>query len=487
MAYKKYSLYFVLVFLVFIQCYFNPFNIALDKLYVSSIGICMIVAWIIELLPMAITALVPLIIFPLLGIQTIQQVSISYADPIIFLFMGGFFLAIAIEKWNLHKRIALNILAVSGSNGNHILLGIMLSTFFISMWLSNSATSMMMFPIALSIIKIMEQNNAPKKIAPLATAIMLSIAYASNLGGLATIIGTPPNTAIVGYLKNEMQIEISFINWFAICFPIAIVLIILLYLLFTKVLFRNDIKPQAATTAYIKSELTLLGKMNVAEQRVTIVFIITALLWIVGSLLNSLTGLQLNDTIVALLAAFFLFLIPSGVPNKANEIDVMQEEQSNNNLLVWKDTVKMEWGILLMFGGGLALAKAMEKTGIMSSIGQGIAMQQHQHLFVVILIISTISVFLSEVMSNIAQVIVMAPIVSAIAVAMHIAPVYLCIPMALAASCAGMLPMGTPPNAIAFSSNKIKLFQMLKAGFLLNLISILVISIFSYLLLGYII
>ena len=403
--------------------------------------------------------------------------------------MGGFFLALAIEKWNLHQRIALNILKKTGGNGNQILLGFMISTFVISMWISNTATTMMMFPIALSVLKVMSRNYDKSTLGNFSTAILLSIAYASNIGGLSTIIGTPPNTAYVGFMADHMNINISFFQWFLFCFPLAVLILIALYLAFTKWLFPNDIKANAKTDSFISSKLLDLGPWTKAEKRVFIVFICTATLWMTKDLIVNLLSIPINDTIIAIIGAFALFCLPSGMkPNTNSEINVDEEENVNhfNNILNWKDTSKMAWGILLMFGGGLALAKAMENAGVMKMIGEGISNYAPDNRFLLIMLVATVSIFLSEVMSNIAQVIVMAPILASLAIALQIPPIILGIPMTLAASCAGMLPMGTPPNAIAYSSGLIPLKSMLRAGLVLNLFSIVIISLFSYFIMDFI-
>ncbi len=484
---KSYLISFLIFIALILHQLINPFQIELNALKVINVGLLMISLWILELMPMPVVALLPLIIFPLWKIDSLTETAKSYSDPIIFLFMGGFFLALAIEKWNLHQRIALNILKKSGSNGNQILLGFMLSTFLVSMWISNTATTMMMFPIALSIIKVMSHTYSEARLQNFSIALMLSIAYASNIGGLSTIIGTPPNTAYVGFMNDTMHSEISFLQWMIVCFPIAIIILLALYFVFTKFLFPNKIKHHLETESFIKTQLEKLGSWSSAEKRVFAVFIVTALLWITKDILVEITGLALNDTIIAIIAGIALFAIPAGMKNNDKiEILVSDEESPNSivNLLEWKDTKNMAWGILLLFGGGLALAKGLENAGVMKMIGDSISIYAPDNRFLLILLVATVSIFLSEVMSNIAQVIVMAPILTSVAIAMNIPPIVVGLPMTLAASCAGMLPMGTPPNAIVYASGKIPLKKMLKAGFVLNIISILVISVFCYFLTG---
>ncbi len=487
---NKYYLSTLGILLLLLLFYFiNPLNLEIKALKVIVVGLFMISLWILEWIPMPVVALIPLFVFPIWNIESLQDISKHYSDPIIFLFMGGFFLALAIEKWNLHQRIALNILKKTGGNGNQILLGFMISTFVISMWISNTATTMMMFPIALSVLKVMSKSYDKSTLGNFSTAILLSIAYASNIGGLSTIIGTPPNTAYVGFMADHMNINISFFQWFLFCFPLAVLILIALYLAFTKWLFPNDIKANAKTDSFISSKLLDLGPWTKAEKRVFIVFICTATLWMTKDLIVNLLSIPINDTIIAIMGAFALFCLPSGMkPNTNSEINVDEEENVNhfNNILNWKDTSKMAWGILLMFGGGLALAKAMENAGVMKMIGEGISNYAPDNRFLLIMLVATVSIFLSEVMSNIAQVIVMAPILASLAIALQIPPIILGIPMTLAASCAGMLPMGTPPNAIAYSSGLIPLKSMLRAGLVLNLFSIVIISLFSYFIMEFI-
>ena len=487
---NKYYLSTLGILLLLLLFYFiNPLNLEIKALKVIVVGLFMISLWILEWIPMPVVALIPLFVFPIWNIESLQDISKHYSDPIIFLFMGGFFLALAIEKWNLHQRIALNILKKTGGNGNQILLGFMISTFVISMWISNTATTMMMFPIALSVLKVMSRNYDKSTLGNFSTAILLSIAYASNIGGLSTIIGTPPNTAYVGFMADHMNINISFFQWFLFCFPLAVLILIALYLAFTKWLFPNDIKANAKTDSFISSKLLDLGPWTKAEKRVFIVFICTATLWMTKDLIVNLLSIPINDTIIAIIGAFALFCLPSGMkPNTNSETTIDEEENVNhfNNILNWKDTSKMAWGILLMFGGGLALAKAMENAGVMKMIGEGISNYAPDNRFLLIMLVATVSIFLSEVMSNIAQVIVMAPILASLAIALQIPPIILGIPMTLAASCAGMLPMGTPPNAIAYSSGLIPLKSMLRAGLVLNLFSIVIISLFSYFIIDFI-
>ena len=451
----------------------NPFGVPPAAAKVLAIAGLMITWWVTEALPMPVVALLPLILFPLLRISKLEETAAPYANPIIFLFLGGFMLGLAIEKWNLHKRIALNIVRITGTSGDRIVLGFILATGLLSMWLSNTATTMMMFPIALSVIHVMKENNKGEgNIRNFSLTIMLAIAYASNIGGIATIIGTPPNVAYVGYIQKKYNYDIDFVNWMLICTPLAILLLMALYWVMVKWLFPNRIKSDDGTKQLIGNEIQQLGPISLAEKRVLVIFVATALLWITRGIINNAQPwFKLDDTIIAVMCAVALFICPSG-----------SKDENNDSLLEWSDTSKMAWGILLLFGGGICLAGALEKAGLMEQLGHWLA-QFSGNGFILVLVVVTVSLFISEVMSNVAQVIVFAPVVSSLADALGMNPLLLGIPMTLAASCAGMMPMGTPPNAIVFASGHIKLRQMTKAGFVMNIVAVILITLFCWFLL----
>lgn len=467
--------------LVALLMYFvNPFNVDAESVKVLAIGGLMITWWVTEALPMPVVALLPLIFFPLLRINSMENTAAPYANPVIFLFMGGFMLGLAIEKWNLHRRIALNIVRLTGTSGDRIVLGFILATGLLSMWLSNTATTMMMFPIALSVIHVMKENHRGEgNIGNFSLAIMLSIAYASNIGGIATIVGTPPNVAYVNHIESKFGYSVGFVNWMMICTPLSIVLLASLYLVMVKWLFPNRIKSDHATKQLIGTELAKLGPMSKAEVRVLIIFMVTALLWIFRGFIK-LDFIRLDDTIIAVMCGVALFICPSGTTHPSDKLVAENENGDNSTaLLQWSDTSKMAWGILLLFGGGISLANAMEKAGLIQSLGQWLA-QFSGNGFILVFVITLISVFISEVMSNVAQVIVFAPVVTSLALALGMDPLLLGIPMTLGASCAGMLPMGTPPNAIVFASGHIRLRQMTKAGFVMNIVAVVLITLFSW-------
>ncbi len=461
----------LLLFLIFF--FGNPLALGFKAKLVLAIAVLMISWWILEAMPLAVVALIPIVLFPLLNISPIKEVTRSYSDSIIFLFMGGFFIGIAIQKWELHKRIALGIINLTGTNGDRIILGFIIATGFLSLWLSNTATTMMMFPIGMSVIQVMTEKSLPgTNVKNFSLVLMMSIAYASNFA-LGTIIGTPPNVAYVNYVHDKFNYTIGFTDWMIVFMPLTIVLLLMLYWVTTKWLYPNHIKHSIEGKTFIRSELKKLGPTSVPEKRVLFVFAATVLCWITKDIINSIqTVIVLDDTIIAMAGAISLFIIPSG------RKEVSREER----LLEWKDTTKMAWGILLLFGGGIALAKALEDAKLMDQLGHYIASYATGNVFLMILVVTTVSIFLSEVMSNVAQVIVMAPVISAVAVALHMDPLLLGIPMTLGASCASMLPMGTPPNAIVFASGYIKIKDMIRTGFVLNIICIILITIFCWLL-----
>ncbi len=452
----------------------NPFNVDNSAAKVLAVAALMITWWITEALPMPVVALLPLIFFPLLKISSIKEAAAPFANEVIFLFMGGFMLGLAIEKWNLHRRIALNIIRLTGTSGDKIVLGFILASGLLSMWLSNTATTMMMFPIAVSVIHVMQENHkGDGNMANFSLTIMLAIAYASNFGGIATIVGTPPNFAYIGHVREKLNYEIGFVDWMLLCMPIAILLLFALYWVSVKWLFPNKIKSDTATRQLIRTELDLLGPMSAAEKRVLAIFAGTAFVWIFRGLINEAQSLfKLDDTIIAVMCAVALFVCPVG----------KQEKEEGDALLEWGDTSKMAWGILLLFGGGISLAGALERAGLIQQLGGWLA-QFSGNGFMLVVAITVVTIFLSEVMSNVAQVIVFAPVVTSLALALNMNPLLLGIPMTLAASCASMLPMGTPPNAIVFASGHIKLKQMTKAGFVMNIVSIILIVLFSWFLL----
>jgi len=434
----------------------------------------MITWWITESAPMAVVALLPLIIFPGFGVLTMEKAVVPYANTSVFLFMGGFLIALALEKHNLHQRIALQLIKLSGTSGRGIIAGFSLATGLLSMWISNTATAMMMLPIAISVIQLLQQNdtiNDEKDKRNFALALMLTIGYMASIGGMATIIGTPPNTAFVGYVKDFYQHDITFGKWILIGLPVALLLGMTCYCLIVFVLFPIKLKKIEGSENIILQKLNLLGKPKTGEKLVMVVFSLTALAWILQLPINTLIGSEmLNDTNIAIAGGVAMFL----VPERWSEFKF---------LLHWEDTKKLPWGILLLFGGGICLAKGMGETGIIQFIGDSIAKTGSVSLIVLLLIIVTASVMLTEIMSNIALVTIFIPVVFGMANSFNINPILLGLPVTFAASSGYMLPISTPPNAIVFSSGHIRMKEMVKAGFWLDIASILIIVLLSWLLL----
>lgn len=458
-----------IVLFIFVQLA-NPFKVDQTAVNVLSVAALMITWWVTEALPMPVVALIPLVLLPLMQVSSLKEVASGYADSNIYLFMGGFMLGLAIEKWGLHKRIALGIVNLTGTSGNRIVLGFILATGFLSMWLSNTATTMMMFPIAASVIQVVKENHKGNaRLDYLALSIMLAIAYASNFGGIATVIGTPPNVAFRGIIEDKYGYTIQFFDWMIICAPIAFLLLISLYFVMTRMLYPNKLAAEPGTRMMIRQELKNLGPMSRQEKRVLIIFIGTALLWIFKDVLNLIPFVQLEDTIIAIIGAMALFICPAGG----------QGSSEGKKLLEWGDTSKMAWGILILFGGGIALASALQKAGLVQLLGNWIAGFSSGG-FILVFVITLVSLFVSEVMSNIAQVIVFTPVIAGIADAIGVSPILLGLPMCLGASCASMMPMGTPPNAIVFASGHIKFGQMMRTGFVMNIIACILISLFCW-------
>lgn len=446
-----------ILFLILVNLPFHVVSETADP--VIAVALWMVIWWITEAVHIAVTALLPLILFPLLGVSPMADVSSSYGSPIIFLFFGGFILALALEKVNLHKRIALSIVKLTGTTPERVILGFMLATAFMSMWISNTASTVVMLPIAISVIKLLvsDEKAFSKGDRNFALSMMLGIAFSANAGGIATIIGTPPNSVLVALLEDQYQMEISFLKWMTIGLPFSIIMLISTYFVLVKIMFPCKGIAFAASSGVISDELKKLGKISKEEKRVLLIFFITVLLWITRTLINKIfPDLKLNDTIISLIGAVALFAIPLNF-------------KKPSFILKWDDTQKLSWGILLLFGGGLALANGMKESGLVDLITASIANGGLNVILVVVLLI-LLMIFMTELMSNVALVSVLAPVVAGIAIGMEIPILNLLIPVTIASSCAFMLPMATPPNAIVFASGYIKVSQMVKAGILLNVI-----------------
>ncbi len=428
---------------------------------VIAVAVWMVIWWITDAVSISVTALLPLILFPLLNVMPIADVGANYGSPIIFLFFGGFVMALALEKVNLHKRIALNIVKITGTTPNKVVLGFMIATASLSMWISNTASTVVMLPIAMSVISLLvdDADGFTKSDQNFALSVMLGIAFSANAGGIATVIGTPPNSVMLGLLENEYNIQISFLKWMVIGVPFSVVMITIIYFVLVKWMFPNKQLKFTAGKEVIQTELHKLGSMSGKEKMVLTIFGVTVFLWIFRTLINKIfPGLGLSDTIISMMAAVALFALPYNL-------------KKGDFLIEWKDTQKLAWGILILFGGGLALAKGMSVSGIVDVVANTIAASDISIIFTATLLI-VLMLFMTELMSNVALIAVLAPVVAGIAIGLEIPILYLLIPVTMASSCAFMLPMATPPNAIVFASGYIKVHEMARVGIILNLIAI---------------
>ncbi len=448
-----------ILFFILINLPFELVSNQGDK--VIAVAVWMIVWWITEAVSISVSALLPLLLFPLLKVMPIADVGANYGSPIVFLFFGGFVMALALEKVNLHRRIALNIIRLTGTTPNKVVLGFMIATAALSMWISNTATTVVMLPIAMSVISLLvnDDDGFTKNDQNFALSVMLGIAFSANAGGIATVIGTPPNMVMIGLLENEYNIEISFFKWMLIGIPFSFTMITISYLVLTKWMFPNRQLKFTASREIIQEELHKLGPMSGKERMVLVIFAVTVALWIFRALINDIfPNLKLNDTMISIFAAIALFALPYNI-------------KKGDFLIEWRDTSKLAWGILILFGGGLALAKGMSVSGIVDLVANTIATSDISILVMASLLIF-LMLFMTEIMSNVALVAVLAPVVAGIAIGLELPVLYLLIPVTMASSCAFMLPMATPPNAIVFASGYVKVHEMARVGIILNLIAV---------------
>lgn len=449
-------------------------NAAISRM--AGVAAWMAIWWIFEAVPLAVTALLPIVLFPILGIMSGKQVSPIYFNHIIFLFIGGFLVALAMQKWNLHKRIALRILLWFGINPKNILLGFMIATAFLSMWISNTATTMMMVPIALSMIIKLGEILDKEEVRKYSIGIFLGVAYSASIGGIATLVGTPPNLSFVRILTILFPNapEISFATWFIFAFPVSVIFIIILWLLLST-LFRPSPDKFILDIKLFKDQYKELGPMTYEERTVLYNFILLAVLWLtranikIGSF--TIPGWSqlfpnpdfFNDGTVAMAIALILFLIPS-------------RQQKGERILTWETASKLPWHIVLLFGGGFALASGFKESGLAMWLGQHFVSVGSLHPIIIVLAICLFVTFLTELTSNTATAEMLLPILGSLAVAIHLNPLFLMIPATLSCSFAFMLPVATPPNAIIFGTNQLKIRDMVRVGIWLNLIGVILIT-----------
>ncbi|GMA39972.1 SLC13 family permease [Mobilicoccus caccae] len=472
-----------------------PDDLPPDGKLTAATAVLMGIWWMTEALPIPATALLPLIIFPVFATDVkVDDVGASYGNNIIFLFMGGFLLALAMQRWNLHRRIALVVVRMMGTSPAMIIAGFMVATGFISMWVSNTATAVMMLPIGVSVLLLVARMgvDAPGEEGALVrpendpeggegaetldeavirtnfgTALMLGIAYAASLGSLGTIIGTPPNTLLAGYMSDTFGVTIGFGQWMLVGVPLSLVFLVLCWFLLTKVLFRPEISELPGGRALLDDEISKLGPTSSGEKRVLVMFILAAMSWVFIPLVSEY-GLGLNspflsDAGIAMVVGVLLFLLPSGAARGVRLLD-------------WDSAVNLPWGVLLLFGGGLALSAQFGSSGLTKWIGEQVTALGAIPVVVLVLIVATGTLFLTELTSNTATAATFLPVAGGIAMGLGIDPLLLAVPVALSATCAFMLPVATPPNAIAFGSGYVTIGQMVKGGFLLNLAGMLLVT-----------
>jgi len=468
----------VVLFLVFV---FNIPGFDMSPQASATAGIVLMMAcfWVSLCLPIPVTSILPIILFPLLGVATSGTTVKYYANNNIYLFMGGFIIALAIEKWGLHRRIALTITSLLGTSPGRVVMGFMCGTAFMSMWISNTATTIMMLPIGLAVIS--ETVKLSGKETRFATILMLGIAYGASVGGIATPIGTPPNIVFLGQFRKGFPgaPEISFFDWIKVFLPLTVILIPLVWLVLVKVFGLRSQKVKIGREI-IREELGKLGPMESAEKRVLIVFAAAALLWIFRS--DIVTGLftipgwsrllpypdYIHDATVAIFMATILFIIPAG------------QKYSGQFLMDWNTALKLPWGILLLFGGGFAIAGGFTVSGLDKLIGMALRPYLVFHPLIIVFMICLLLTFLTELTSNTATTAALLPVMRGTALALGLNPLLLMIPATISASMAFMLPVATPPNAIVFSSGRIRMGQMVRVGLVLNLVIAVVVAAFVY-------
>ncbi len=433
----------------------------------AAVALLMATWWASEAIPLPATALLPLVLFPLLEIATIDDAAKPFANPLIFLFLGGFVLALTVQRWDLHRRVAINLLRLFGDRPARVIAGVMVTTAVLSMWLSNTATAMLMLPIAASTVAmIAETNGAGEDVArrEYAPALMLAVAYAANVGGLGTLIGTPPNAFLAAFIAETYGFEIGFGLWMAFAVPLVLILMPIIWLVLVKVSFPAVGRMAAGHRGdALATGRRGLGKLSTAERRTAAIFVLAAALWVARPTIVRVTGFDaLGDAEIAVFCALLTFLVPSG--------------RRGTRLMDWDHAKALPWGILVLFGGGLSLAAAFQSSGLAAWIAGGIDTIGTASPIVLTLAVVALIVLLTELSSNTATTATFLPIAAAVSFGLLGDPLPLSIAVALAASCAFMLPVATPPNAIVFASDHVTIPQMMRVGLLVNLISILVLT-----------
>jgi sodium-dependent dicarboxylate transporter 2/3/5 len=430
----------------------------------AAVTLLMATWWISEALPIAATALLPIALFPLLGIMPTTQTTSAYANPMIYLFLGGFLIAMAMQKWALHRRIALYTISLVGTSPRRIILGFMLATAFLSMWISNTATTMMLLPIGLAVISHRQSGDEDGNFA---TALMLGIAYAASIGGVATLIGTPPNAILAGVLREQNGITLGFAQWMGFALPLSVLMLLIAWLYLTRIVYTGSSQEVAADKMLLREQLQALGRMGYEERWVLLIFCLVALAWLLRGLVEVSWLRGVEDAGIAIAGALLLFILPAGSNN-------------GGRLLDWQSAVRLPWEILILFGGGFSLAAGFVHSGLTEWLVSQLGLLQGMPVWLLLVSVVLMIIFLTEVTSNTATATIVLPLLGALAAAMELAPTQLMIPAAIAASYAFMLPVATPPNAIVFGGGYVTIAQMAKAGIWMNLIATLLICVFIW-------
>lgn len=443
-----------------------PTDLTQQGWLVLAIAVWMAIWWMTEAVPIAVTALVPLVLFPLLDLGTIASVGGHYGSKVVFLIFGGFVIGLAIQRCNLHLRIAMKTVKFAGTEPKRVVGGFMIASAFLSMWITNTATTVMMLPIAYSVALLInsESKIQPKANTNFGSSLMLGLAYGASIGGMMTLVGTATNVMFKGYFEDNYGVEISFLDWMLVAVPIGLTLLVIVWWVLTSVLFPCKKEGHQGISEIVDAKINELGDMSTAERRTLFVFLLTVSLWIGKGFIEPFIGdLRINDSSIAIFGAILLFIIPA-------------DWKQGIFLLEWGDTKNLPWGILLLLGGGLALAGAMDSFGVAHWIGSKLTLFNDIPSWLLVLITVTMIILLSELMSNVATLTAFLPVIVAVAIGYGEHPFLLALPAALAASCAFMLPIGTPPNAIVFGSGLISIPQMARTGLLLNIIAILILT-----------
>ncbi|RIV30439.1 DASS family sodium-coupled anion symporter [Flagellimonas lutimaris] len=464
MSYKKFGFVLGPLLFILIHYFFNGEGLSDEGRDILAATSWIGVWWVFEVLPIAVTALLPILLFPLLDAVALGDTTASYGHKYVFLYLGGFILAMAIEKWNLHKRIALQIIKTIGTDMYTIVLGFMVATAFLSMWISNTATTVMVLPMAISIVKQLKDNpETPEdENKVFSKLLMLAIAYAASIGGIATLIGTPPNLVFAGFVQKTYGVDISFWQWMKFGLPVSSVLLVLAWLYLTRIAYPLGKARFPGGKKEINRLLAELGPLGREEKLVLLVFVLTAFCWITRSFLLQKFIPNIDDTIIAIGSAIILFIIPAN--------------RSGDPIIKWKEAVQIPWGIILLFGGGMAIAKGFQETGLANYLGGQMTFFEGLPLFVLLLLVITCVNFLTEVTSNLATTAMMLPVLAPLALTLGINPYLLMVACTTAASCAFMLPVATPPNAVVFGSGYLRIPDMVRTGFLMNLLSIVIMA-----------